>query len=92
MIHDDFETQIQCDELFNVAEAMQEILEQQDSDSVNAELQLASEVEENYDHNDYRDDLYEDEMDMIDNDTSFGDMVEGFNRADEARDFDFYGS
>ena len=107
MIHDDFDTQIQCDELFNEAAAWEE-LEQAELDFVNAELdlaaeiQLAAEVEENYEHHDYRDELFEDEFEMafdednwgdiVDPDTSFDDMLDGFNRFDDQRDLDFYES
>ena len=101
MIHDDFDTQIQCDELFNEAEAWEE-LEQAELDLVNAELDLAAEVEENYEHHDYRDELFEDELEMaddeddwgdiVDPDTSFDDMLDGFNRFDNQRDLDFYES
>ena len=92
MIHDDFETQIQCDEVFNVDEAMEAILEQEDLDFVNAELQLAAEVEENYEHHDYRDELFEDELDIIDSDISFDDMLDSFSRFDDVRDLDYYES
>ena len=92
MIHDDFETQIQCDEVFNVDEAMEAILEQEELDFVNAELQLAAEVEENYEHHDYRDELFEDELDIIDSDISFDDMVDSFSRFDDVRDLDYYES
>jgi hypothetical protein len=57
-----------------------------------AELELAAEVEENYEHDDYRDDLVEDELDIIDSDISFDDMVDSFNRFDDVRDFDYYES
>ena len=92
MIHDDFETQIQCDEVFNVDEAMEAILEQEELDFVNAELQLAAEVEENYEHHDYRDELFEDELDIIDSDISFDDMLDSFSRFDDVRDLDYYES
>ena len=92
MIHDDFETQIQCDEVFNVDEAMEAILEQEELDFVNAELQLAAEVEENYEHHDYRDELFEDELDIIDSDISFDDMLDSFSRFDDVRALDYYES
>ena len=92
MIHDDFETQIQCDEVFNVDEAMEAILEQEELDFVNAELQLAAEVEENYEHHDSRDELFEDELDIIDSDISFDDMLDSFSRFDDVRDLDYYES
>ena len=70
-----------------------------------AQLELemieAGEVEENYEHGDYRDELLQDELDMIDefedddlidSVVSFDDMLNGFNQFDDQRDFDFYDS
>ena len=85
MTHDDFETQIHPEE-------SNEYFDYVSGENFEAELELAAEVEENYEHGDYRDDLVEDELDVIDSDVSFDDMVDSFNRFDDVRDFDYYES
>ena len=95
MTHDNFETQIhpeESNEYFDYV-SREELAADLEWDahwaSFDAELELAANVEENYEHGDYRDDLVEDELDIIDSDTSFDDMLGGLSRNDNQRDLDF---
>jgi len=85
MTHDDFETQIHPEE-------SNEYFDYVSGENFEAELELAADVEENYEHGDHRDELVQDELDIIDSDISFDNMLGGLSRYDDQRDLDFLDS
>ena len=81
MFHDDFDTQIQCEELFNEAAAWEE-LEMIDADE--------NEIDE-YDEYDEADEDDEDDED-VEFEDNFDSFEETVNQLDDSRDLDFYES
>ena len=93
MTYDDFETQIHPEE-------SNEYFDYVSGEDFEAELRLAADVEENYEHGDHRDELVQDEIEFIDeqritdtvDEFDFDDVLASLAAYDEHRDVDFLDS